>query len=325
MDMDHVFKKPNKRFFRDNNRKPEVPKGLLCKCSKCGGSVFVEDIRKNENVCPKCNGYLRVKAYERIRRVVDKKSFRELNAELTGGNPMNYEGYEEKIAAARLKTRLKEAVVTGKCKIDGNPAVLCVMDGRFLMASMGSAVGEKITLAVEFATRERLPIIIFACSGGARMQEGITSLMQMAKTSAALKKHSDTGLLYISVLTDPTTGGVTASFAMEGDIILAEPGALIGFAGPRVIEQTIKQKLPKGFQRSEFLLEHGFIDRIVERSELKKTLGDLLRFHSEKAREISFEVEPKDTVDGKHSMRFLEKSAWERVQRARDKKRPTGS
>ena len=197
--------------------------------------------------------------------ITDEGSFEEWDSDLQGGNPLEYKGYEEKLKKLQEKTGLSEAVVTGKAKIDGREAAIGVCDGRFLMASMGEAVGEKIARAVERATKERLPVILFACSGGARMQEGIVSLMQMAKTSAALKRHSDAGLLYISVLTDPTTGGVTASFAMLGDVILAEPKALIGFAGPRVIEQTIGQKLPDGFQRAEFLLEHGFLDAIVER------------------------------------------------------------
>ena len=192
---------------------------------------MTEDVKKNYYICPRCKGYFRVHARERIRRVADEGSFEEWDRDLTGGNPLDYPGYEEKLAATRLKTGLREAVVTGKCRVGGQETVLGVMDGRFLMASMGEAVGEKITRAAERATRERLPLILFTCSGGARMQEGILSLMQMAKTSAALKRHSDAGLLYITVLTDPTTGGVTASFAMEGDIILAEPGALIGFAG----------------------------------------------------------------------------------------------
>lgn len=254
MNLDHVFKKTLVRPFAGIRKKPEVPEGLLCKCSMCKKAIVAEDVRKNFYVCPSCNGYFRVRAQERIARIADEGSFLEWDQDLVGKNPMEFEGYEEKIAAARLKTRLKEAVVTGQCTIGGEPCVLCVMDGRFMMASMGEAVGEKITRAAEEATKKKLPIIIFTCSGGARMQEGIISLMQMAKTSAALKRHSDEGLLYISVLTDPTTGGVTASFAMEADIILAEPKALIGFAGPRVIEQTTGQRLPAGFQRAEFCL-----------------------------------------------------------------------
>ncbi len=218
-------------------------------------------------------------ALERIRMIADEGSFEEWDRELKPVNPMRYKGYLDKLRQQQEKTGLKEAVVTGKAKIDGTEAVLGVCDSRFLMASMGENVGEKIARAVERATKMRLPVILFAASGGARMQEGIVSLMQMAKTSAVLKRHSEAGLLYISVLTDPTTGGVTASFAMLGDIILAEPGALIGFAGPRVIEQTIGQKLPKGFQRSEFLLEHGFLDGIVERKRLRESLSQILKLH----------------------------------------------
>lgn len=335
MNLDHVFKKTNKRFFADGSKKPQVPEGLLCKCSKCGGTLFVEEMRQNYYVCPKCKGYFRVKAYERIRRLADEGTFEEWDKDLTGGNPMKFEGYEEKLAATRLKSRLNEAVVTGKCRIGGCETVLGVMDGRFFMASMGEAVGEKITRAVERATEERLPVVLFACSGGARMQEGITSLMQMAKTSAALKRLSNEGLLYVSVLTDPTTGGVTASFAMEGDVILAEPGALIGFAGPRVIEQTIRQRLPKGFQRSEFLLEHGFVDRIVERHELKEVLSDILRMHDRNAdkpcdTESNTPVSPKEekmdsTERRERKVHYQKIGVWDRVLRSRDKNRPVGS
>ncbi len=323
MNLDHVFKKTNKRFPLDGDKKPQVPEGLLCKCSKCGKTLLVEDVRKNYYVCPKCRGYFRIKAYERIRRLAEEESFQEWDKELIGSNPMEFEGYEEKLAATRLKARLNEAAVTGKCRINGCETVIGVMDGRFLMASMGGAVGEKITRAVERATSEGLPVILFTCSGGARMQEGITSLMQMAKTSAALKRHSDAGLLYVSVLTDPTTGGVTASFAMEGDIILAEPGALIGFAGPRVIEQTIRQKLPKGFQKSEFLLEHGFVDRIVERDEMKQVLGDILKLHAREGGQQSGPAALQSLAEKKQ--RYQRIGVWDRVQRSRDKERPVGS
>ena len=300
--------------------RPEVPEGLLRKCNKCGAAIIAEEVKRDGYICPKCGGYFRVHAYRRIQMVADPDTFEEWDHDLTGGNPMHYRGYEEKVHALQEKTGLQEAVVTGKCRINGKETVLAVCDGRFMMSSMGWAVGEKITRAVENATEKRLPVIIFACSGGARMQEGITSLMQMAKTSAALRRHSDAGLLYVSVLTEPTTGGVTASFAMLGDVILAEPGALIGFAGPRVIEQTIHQKLPKGFQRAEFLLEHGFIDDIVKRENLKETLGKILAFH-----------EKGDLVPGQNQLEcshignapFL--SAWERVQLSRKMDRPSGS
>ena len=258
---------------------PEIPAGMWRKCNKCGKPIYVEDVRENFYICPKCGGYFRVHAYRRIEMIADAGTFVEWDQEMEVSNPLNFPGYEKKLAAAREKTKLNEAVVTGQAMIGGFPAVIGVCDARFLMSSMGHNVGEKITRAVERATEEKLPVILFACSGGARMQEGMISLMQMAKTSAALKRHHDAGQLYVSVLTDPTTGGVTASFAMLGDIILAEPGALIGFAGPRVIEQTIGQKLPEGFQRAEFLLEHGFVDRIVGRREMKETLAGILRLH----------------------------------------------
>ena len=261
---------------------PVIPAGLWKKCNKCGKPIYTEDVRANFYICPKCGGYFRVHAYRRIEMVADAGYFEEWDREMEVSNPLNFPGYEKKLAATREKTGLDEAIVTGRALIGGYPAVLGVCDARFLMSSMGHNVGEKITCAVERATAEKLPVILFACSGGARMQEGMVSLMQMAKTSAALKRHHDAGQLFVSVLTDPTTGGVTASFAMLGDIILAEPGALIGFAGPRVIEQTIGQKLPEGFQRSEFLLEHGFIDKIVKREEMKETLARILRLHSGK-------------------------------------------
>lgn len=258
---------------------PNIPEGLWRKCNKCGRPIYTEDVKTNYYVCPKCGGYFRVHAYRRIEMLADEGTFEEWDHKMEFVNPLNFPGYERKVGAAREKSRLDEAVITGRCRLHGQDTVLAVCDSRFLMSSMGHNVGEKIVRAVERATRELLPVIIFAASGGARMQEGLISLMQMAKTSAALKRHHEAGLLYISVLTDPTTGGVTASFAMLGDIILAEPNALIGFAGPRVIEQTIHQKLPEGFQRSEFLLEHGFVDRIVERSQQKELLGKLLKMH----------------------------------------------
>ena len=258
---------------------PVIPAGLWKKCNKCGKPIYTDDVRANFYICPKCGGYFRVHAYRRIEMIADEGSFEEWDKEMEVSNPLNFPGYEKKLAAAREKSRLNEAIVTGKCRIHGEETVVGVCDARFLMSSMGHNVGEKITRAVERATAEKLPVILFACSGGARMQEGMVSLMQMAKTSAALKRHHEAGQLYVSVLTDPTTGGVTASFAMLGDIILAEPGALIGFAGPRVIEQTIGQKLPEGFQRAEFLVEHGFVDKIVKREELKETLAMILKLH----------------------------------------------
>lgn len=338
--------------------KPEVPEGLLKRCNKCGKGIFTEDYKKNLYICPKCGGYLRMPAQKRIEFLTEADSFEEWDTGLSTENPLHMIGYPDKIKALQDKTKLDEAVITGKARIGENEVALMVMDGRFLMASMGEVVGEKIARGVERATKEKLPVIIFTCSGGARMQEGMTSLMQMAKTSAALKRHSDAGLLYITVLTDPTTGGVTASFAMLGDIILAEPKALIGFAGPRVIEQTIHKKLPKGFQRSEFLLKHGFIDKIVERKDMKTVLEQILTMHrlTTKHSEIvkntgavseintdlntvnpSSKREDVQAVSNKNAgksrkqklslaqkKRAGEKTAWERVLTSREKDRPVG-
>lgn len=338
--------------------KPEVPEGLLKRCNKCGKGIFTEDYKKNLYICPKCGGYLRMPAQKRIEFLTEADSFEEWDTGLSTENPLHMIGYPDKIKALQDKTKLDEAVITGKARIVENEVALMVMDGRFLMASMGEVVGEKIARGVERATKEKLPVIIFTCSGGARMQEGMTSLMQMAKTSAALKRHSDAGLLYITVLTDPTTGGVTASFAMLGDIILAEPKALIGFAGPRVIEQTIHKKLPKGFQRSEFLLKHGFIDKIVERKDMKTVLEQILTMHRLTTKhsgivkntgavsEINTDLntvnpsskrEDVQAVSNKNAgksrkqklslaqkKRAGEKTAWERVLTSREKDRPVG-
>lgn len=300
---------------------PEVPEGLLKKCNACKAAILTEDVMNGYYICPKCDNYFRIDAYKRIELVTDEGSFEEWDKDLAVVNPLHFKGYEEKLEKLREKTGLDEAVITGKARIDGNETVIGVCDGRFMMASMGEVVGEKITRAIERATSEQLPVILFACSGGARMQEGIVSLMQMAKTSAALKRHSDAGQLYVSVLTDPTTGGVTASFAMLGDIILAEPGALIGFAGPRVIEQTIGQKLPKGFQRSEFLLEHGFIDRIVERQELKTVLSGILGVHKRKTIESELHAQEDDEA----FMQNKVATDWDRVLISRMKDRPVGT
>lgn len=321
MKLQNMFKKNRKSYIPLKSERPEVPEGLLKKCNKCGAAILTEEVKSAGYICPKCQGYFRVHAYERIRMTVDEDSFEEWEKDMEFVNPLEFRGYEEKVKSLKEKTGLSEAVVTGKASIEGNPAVIAVCDGRFLMASMGQVVGEKITRAVERATKEQLPVIIFACSGGARMQEGIVSLMQMAKTAAALKQHSDAGLLYVSVLTDPTTGGVTASFAMLGDVILAEPKALIGFAGPRVIEQTIGEKLPKGFQRSEFLLEHGFIDRIVERKEMRTVLGNILQMHHTAQNPVI--QKPVQTVE-KERQSVQAKDAWERVTISRKNDRPVG-
>ena len=292
---------------------PSVPQGMWRKCNKCGQPIYVEDVVNNHYVCPKCGGYFRVHAYRRIEMLADEGSFEEWNREMEFSNPLDFPGYERKVLATREKTHLEEAIVTGKCSIEGNPAVIGVCDARFIMSSMGH-------------------VILFACSGGARMQEGMVSLMQMAKTSAALKRHHEAGQLFISVLTDPTTGGVTASFAMLGDIILAEPNALIGFAGPRVIEQTIGQKLPEGFQRAEFLLEHGFVDKIVERQEQKQVIGSILRLHRADAAaadvlpedgEAKTDAAPDYSEDELDSASKTEKTAWDTVLLSRKANRPT--
>ena len=310
-----------------DGEEPSIPEGLWRKCNKCGQPIYVEDVKNNYYVCPKCGGYFRVHAYRRIEMLTDVGTFEEWNKEMPFSNPLDFPNYEKKVEAAREKTNLNEAIVIGKAKIDGNPAVVGVCDARFIMSSMGHVVGEKITEAVERATKEKLPVILFACSGGARMQEGIVSLMQMAKTSAALKRHHEAGQLFISVLTDPTTGGVTASFAMLGDIIIAEPGALIGFAGPRVIEQTIGQKLPEGFQRAEFLLDHGFVDMILPRQDQKHVIGRILYMH----RKHDMDVEengvktdiPVNTLAAPQSQENTEKSAWDTVLLSRKADRPT--
>ena len=315
------------RPVNSEGEEPSIPEGLWRKCNKCGQPIYVEDVKNNYYVCPKCGGYFRVHAYRRIEMLTDVGTFEEWNKEMPFSNPLDFPNYEKKVESAREKTNLNEAIVIGKAKIDGNTAVVGVCDARFIMSSMGHVVGEKITEAVERATKEKLPVILFACSGGARMQEGIVSLMQMAKTSAALKRHHEAGQLFISVLTDPTTGGVTASFAMLGDIIIAEPGALIGFAGPRVIEQTIGQKLPEGFQRAEFLLDHGFVDMILPRQDQKHVIGRILYMH----RKHDMDVEengvktdiPVNTLAAPQSQENTEKSAWDTVLLSRKADRPT--
>ena len=362
MKLDVFKKRINQQEPSDTDKStgPVIPEGLLKKCNFCKSAIIAEDAKRDFYICPKCGGYFHVPAKARVQMIADKGSFEEWNEKMEPVNPMNYKGYPEKVKGLQEKTGLDEAVLTGKVRIEGCEAALGVCDGRFMMASMGYNVGEKITRMVERATEEKLPVVLFCCSGGARMQEGIVSLMQMAKTSAAFKRHSDAGLLYITVLTDPTTGGVTASFAMLGDIILAEPGALIGFAGPRVIEQTMKQKLPKGFQRAEFLLEHGFVDEIVKRQDMKAVLGQYLKLHmtengcakagmaediGQETVEQSMAVQTvlcgtgteddaaclKDRgIDKKRHRKKTEKAAaemtaWDRVQLSREKDRPVAS
>ncbi|WP_302372296.1 acetyl-CoA carboxylase, carboxyltransferase subunit beta [Enterococcus asini] len=278
-----LFKKKN--YIRINpNRdqvpaaKPEVPDNLWAKCPNCKHMLYTKDIGL-EKICPYCSYNFRISAWERIAITIDEKSFEEWDNDLFTKDPLSFPGYVEKVTKTQESTGLDEAVLTGKATIMGDSLALGIMDSHFIMGSMGTVVGEKITRLFEKATFEKLPVVIFTASGGARMQEGIMSLMQMAKISAAVKRHSDAGLFYLTVLTDPTTGGVTASFAMEGDIILAEPQSMIGFAGRRVIEQTIKQELPEDFQKAEFLLEHGFVDQIVPRTDLKERISQLLRLH----------------------------------------------
>lgn len=332
----HMFKK-TAVLFRDREdrnqekKEPSAPEGLWLKCPKCGEVVYRDDVKAHGYVCPKCEGYFRIGTRTRIRMVADTGTFQEWFTDLETENPLEYPGYEEKIADLQEKTKLHEAVTVGKCMVNGLETVLGVCDARFLMGSMGYVVGEKITRAFERATEEKLPVVLFTSSGGARMQEGIVSLMQMAKTSAAIRKHSEAGLFYLPVLTDPTTGGVTASFAMLGDVILAEPGALIGFAGPRVIAQTIGQKLPEGFQRAEFLVEKGIIDGVVERQELKETVWKLLNIHQDALQYIHYgdtqNVENLPEIRNSRGKAAgcdkKELTAWERVEISRSKERPT--
>ena len=304
---------------------PEVPETVTCKI--CKKELDKKRVVKNKYVCYECGYYFRVRAKNRIKMVADAGSFENWFEEEKTGNPLNFPEYEEKVAATQEKTGLSEGVTIGECTVYGQKTVLGVIDARFMMGSMGHVVGEKITRAMEDATEKKLPVILFCCSGGARMQEGIVSLMQMAKTSAAVKRHSDAGLLYVPVLTDPTTGGVTASFAMLGDIILAEPKALIGFAGPRVIEQTIGQKLPEGFQRAEFQLEHGFVDAIVKRDELKMTLYRILKMHEPRTGYANFDplreddnYEPTELMK-ERNVKAKPMNAWDKVTAARQMKR----
>lgn len=270
---------------KEKEKGPSIPNGAWIKCEYCSETLFHDDVAKNYQCCPKCGAHFRISARERLEMILDENSFIEWHKNKSTVNVLDFPDYDEKIKKQQMKTGMVEGVITGEGTINGQRTAIACMDSGFLMGSMGRVVGDKITRAIEKSTEKKLPIIIFTTSGGARMQEGIISLMQMAKTSAAVKQHDDAGLLYITVLTDPTTGGVTASFAMLGDIILAEPGALIGFAGPRVIEQTIGQKLPEGFQRAEFLLEKGFVDQVVERKNLKEELALLLKFHETPVKE----------------------------------------
>ncbi len=290
MAIEDLFKVVKDRSKADNKPKPEkqkkqtarveIPQGLLFKCPRCSAVVYRDDFERNRSVCATCNYHARISYRERLDMTADKNTFKELDAGLCSLNPINFPGYEEKIAELRSKCDMNEACVTGVCKIHRYETVIGIMDSNFMMASMGSVVGEKITRAFEYATAHKLPVVLFTASGGARMQEGIISLMQMAKTSGAIARHSGAGQLYVTVMTDPTTGGVTASFASLGDIIIAEPKVLIGFAGRRVIQDTIKQQLPDDFQTAEFMLKNGFVDMIVERKSLRSTLSKIFRTHN---------------------------------------------
>ena len=300
----------------------------LIRCPKCGRTVDRERVVRRKYICYECGGYFRVKIHNRIRMVADPHTFEPWFSDTPVRNPLDFQGYEEKLAQAREKTGLDEAVTVGRCKVFGESIMLGICDSRFLMASMGQAVGEKITSAIERATEEGLPVFLFCCSGGARMQEGIISLMQMAKTSAAIQRHGQAGLLYATVLTDPTTGGVTASFAMLGDVIMAEPGALIGFAGPRVIRQTIGQELPEGFQTAEFLVEHGIIDGVVKREDLKKTIYFLVKAHQCREGQYAeflpgtdFHFVPSEILR-EQAAKGSPKDAWDKVKAVRKMERP---
>lgn len=283
--LEDLFKIVKIRFNDEETKaevksKVEIPDDLMFKCPRCMNVCFQEEFDKLNKVCPGCNYHSRLSARQRLDITIDKNSFIEYDADMLSKNPINFPGYDQKQEELRLKTGLKDAIVTGEATIRGIKCVIAVMDSQYMMASMGSVVGEKLTRAFENATAQELPIIVFTASGGARMQEGIVSLMQMAKTSGAVARHAERGLLYITVMTDPTTGGVTASFASLGDVIIAEPKVLIGFAGRRVIEGTIKQRLPDDFQSAEFMLKNGFVDMIVERKTLRRTIAHLLKLHN---------------------------------------------
>lgn len=263
----------------DKEFTPNIPNGKWVNCKKCKSIIYLEDLENDYHVCPTCNYHFNISSDERVKQIFDEGSFVPMFEEIEATNPLDFPRYEEKLNKVKEKSNLSEGVLCGTGKIDSKKVAAAIMDSKFLMGSMGCAVGERITRTVEYATANKLPLIIFTASGGARMQEGILSLMQMAKTSAAIAKHDEAGLLYVSVITNPTTGGVTASFAMLGDVIIAEPGATLGFAGRRVIENTINQKLPDNFQSAEFMLEKGFVDDIVSRKNLKDYLSKLLRLH----------------------------------------------
>lgn len=273
--------KKKKYLTVQDSKQNDVPAGIMTKCPKCKKIMYTKELDENLNVCFNCDHHISLSAYKRIEAISDEGTFNEFDKGMTSANPLDFPGYIEKIEKDQKKTDLNEAVVTGTAELDGIKYGVAVMDARFRMGSMGSVVGEKICRIIDYCTEQRLPFILFSASGGARMQEGIISLMQMGKTSVSLKKHSDAGLLYISYITNPTTGGVSASFASVGDINLSEPKSLIGFAGRRVIEQTINEKLPEDFQTAEFLLEHGQLDKVIHRKDMRTTLANILNLHQE--------------------------------------------
>lgn len=271
------FRKKNDYIVVKNyDKKPDIPEGMWIKCPECSKIIYAEDLETSNMICPSCNYIFSLSARKRLENILDEGSFSEMNGDIVTNNPLNFEGYDVKLKKAEENSGENESVITGTGRINGKEVCIGVMEPKFMMGSLGSATGERITRLTEYATENKLPLILFCASGGARMQEGIISLMQMAKVSAAIAKHDEAGLLYISVLTNPTTGGVTASFAMQGDVIIAEPKATVGFAGRRVIENTIKEKLPDDFQSSEKSLENGFVDMIVQRNDMKEKLSDIL-------------------------------------------------
>ncbi|MET0958793.1 MAG: acetyl-CoA carboxylase, carboxyltransferase subunit beta [Psychrobacillus psychrotolerans] len=285
MSIRDIFRKNQKKRYATiptEKAKNDVPEGIMMKCPECRKNVFTKDLMKNLKVCPTCDHHMKMTAWERVDIFLDEDSFVSMDDHLETVNPLNFPSYTEKIKADGQKTGLNEAVLTGIGELDGQQIAVAIMDSHFRMGSMGSVVGEKITRAVEKATELGIPFIIYTASGGARMQEGVLSLMQMAKTSVALRRHSDHGLLYISILTHPTTGGVSASFASVGDINIAEPKALIGFAGRRVIEQTVREKLPEDFQTAEFLMNHGQLDAIIHRKEMREKVASIVHLHTTK-------------------------------------------
>lgn len=277
MNLMGLFRSPQNEL--EKGGKEAEDQGIRNSCPRCGVQLPLTDLQENLNVCSACGYHFRVGPRERVFFICDEGSFQELDSDLMSRDLLGFPSYDQKLRNAKLASREKEGVLCGAAQVEGVACAVFCMDHNFMMGSMGTVVGEKITRLFEYATQHSLPVVGFTVSGGARMQEGILSLMQMAKTSAALKKHSDAGNFYLTVLTDPTLGGITASFAMDGDVIMAEPGATIGFAGPRVIEQTIRKKLPQGFQTAEFLLEHGFVDLIVPRGGQRQAIAQLLRLH----------------------------------------------